>query len=119
MAEPGSYERIYRVVRRIPKGRVSTYGEVARLAGLPGHARQVGYALHALRDDGEARRVPWQRVVNARGEVSPRSEPGFERLQRALLESEGVLFDRRGRIDMDRFAWAVQRSRPTSKTGPR
>ena len=107
MARPsGSYQRIYEVVRRIPKGRVSTYGEVARLAGLPGHARQVGYALHALRDDPEAARVPWQRVVNARGEVSARSEPGFERLQRALLEAEGVLFDRRGRIDLGRFAWA-------------
>lgn len=97
------YERIYRVVRRIPKGRVATYGQVAELAGIPRQPRQVGYALHALRDGGE--RVPWQRVINARGEVSDRSEPGAESLQRALLESEGVVFDPRGRVDLTRFRW--------------
>src|SRR6185436_18609812 len=60
------YQRIYRIVRRIPRGRVATYGQVALLAGLKGHARQVGYALHALPD---AETVPWQRVINARGEI--------------------------------------------------
>ena len=72
MATPrtdGSYARIYAVVRRIPRGFVATYGQVAALAGLAGHARQVGYALHALAGDSP---LPWQRVVNARGEVSPR-----------------------------------------------
>src|SRR5262245_56163653 len=61
-----SYRRIYAVVERIPRGRVATYGHVARLAGMAGHARQVGYALHALRPDEP---VPWHRVINARGEV--------------------------------------------------
>ncbi len=65
------YPRIYSVVRRIPNGRVATYGQIARLAGLPGGARQVGYALHALDEDSD---VPWQRVVNARGRVSSRLE---------------------------------------------
>ncbi len=98
----GSYQRIYAVVRRIPRGRVATYGQVAALAGLSGHARQVGYALHALPDES---RVPWQRVINARGEVSRRAEPGYDRLQRALLEQEGVRFDGHGRVDLDRYRW--------------
>ena len=65
----GRWQRIYRVVRRVPRGQVATYGQIAELANLPGHARQVGYALSALRDQD----VPWHRIVNARGEVSPRS----------------------------------------------
>lgn len=96
------YRRIDAVVRRIPRGRVATYGQVAALAGRPGHARQVGYALHALEDGSD---VPWHRVVNGRGEVSPRAEPLYEPLQRALLAAEGVVLDRRGRIDLDRFRW--------------
>jgi methylated-DNA-protein-cysteine methyltransferase-like protein len=106
MGEPtrsDAYRRIYAVVRRIPRGRVSTYGDVADRAGLPGHARQVGYALHALRDDDGS--VPWQRVVNARGAISPRSEPGLDGLQRRMLEAEGVVFDAAGRIDLARFGW--------------
>ena len=99
----GRWERIYRVVRRIPRGRVATYGQVAELAGLPGHARQVGYALNAL-SGGDAR-VPWQRVINARGEVSARSAPDADRLQRAMLEAEGVVFGTDGRIDLARFRW--------------
>lgn len=98
-----AYARIWAVVRRIPRGRVATYGQVAALAGLPGHARQVGYALHALPD--EAGDVPWQRVVNAKGEVSPRGEPGADDEQRARLEAEGVAFDRRGRLDLARVGW--------------
>lgn len=96
------YRRIYRVVRRIPRGAVATYGQVAGLAGLPGQPRQVGYALHALTQGSD---VPWQRVINAKGEVSARSTPGVERLQRAVLESEGVLFDARGRVDLGRYQW--------------
>jgi methylated-DNA-protein-cysteine methyltransferase-like protein len=98
----GRYERIYRVVGRIPAGRVATYGQVARLAGIPGHARQVGYALAALTD---ARRVPWHRVINAKGEISLRAEPGFEAMQRRLLEREGVVFGANGRVSLARFAW--------------
>ena len=69
-----TYARIYEVVRRIPEGRVATYGQVAALADLPGHARQVGYALHALPEGGN---VPWHRVINARGAISLRSDPGW------------------------------------------
>ena len=98
-----SHARVYDVVRRIPSGRVATYGGVAREAGLPGRARQVGYALAALPDEAD---VPWHRVINARGEVSTRSGGhGVERLQRTLLEAEGVLFGPQGRVDLDRFGW--------------
>ena len=96
-----SYARIYRVVRRIPPGKVATYGQVARLAGLPGQARLVGYALHALDDEA----VPWQRVINAKGEISPRAFEGPDQLQRHLLEGEGVAFDPRGRVSLARYRW--------------
>ena len=101
------YQRIYAVVRRIPRGRVATYGQVAALAGIAGHARQVGYALHAL---PESTTVPWHRVVNASGEISPRSMPGAELVQRQLLAREGVQFDARGRIALSRTRW-VPRAR--------
>ena len=100
-------------MRRIPRGRVATYGQVAALAGLPGAARQVGYALHAL--PAGADDVPWQRVVNAKGEVSPRAEPGADDEQRALLEAEGVRFDRRGKIDLVRYGLARAKRPPRRK----
>jgi len=103
----GTYERIYAVVCRIPSGKVSTYGTVARLAGFPGRARQVGYALHALSDEKD---VPWQRVVNARGQISLGPEVGLNSLQRQMLEAEGVFFDGRGCINLDEFGWRISRS---------
>lgn len=103
-----AYRRIYAVVRRIPRGRVATYGQVALLSGLPGRARQVGYALHALREGSS---VPWQRVINARGEVSARAEPGWDRVQRQLLEAEGVSFDERGRLALAACQWRPRERR--------
>ncbi len=99
------WQRFYRVVREIPKGFVATYGQVAALAGFPRHARQVGYALFALREAAQDDPVPWHRVVNARGEISQRSDPGPEPLQRVMLEAEGVAFDTFGRIAMKRYQW--------------
>jgi methylated-DNA-protein-cysteine methyltransferase related protein len=99
------YARIYTVVAMIPRGRVATYGQVARLAGLPGHARQIGYALAAL---GEGATVPWHRVVNSRGEISPRRQPDAESRQRAALEDEGILFDPRGRISLAAYRWTPE-----------
>lgn len=100
------YERFYRVVRRIPRGRVATYGQVAALAGLPRGARLAGYALSALR--GTAHDVPWQRVLGARGRghagVSLKDPMGAA-AQRDLLEREGVALDARGRVDLARFGW--------------
>ena len=114
---PGTYKRIYAVVSRIPRGKVATYGQVGRLAGLQNQARLVGYALHALAQDS----VPWQRVINARGEVSRRGRNGPDEAQRALLEGEGVRFDLRGRVNLSRYGW---KGRPRgamsrSSVGPR
>ncbi|MEX2178547.1 MAG: MGMT family protein [Gemmatimonadaceae bacterium] len=96
-----TYARIYAVVRRIPRGRVATYGQVAELAGFPGRARQVGYALHAL---SGSTGVPWQRVINAAGAISlSPMTGGFS--QRMLLEKEGVRFDARGRISLRSYRW--------------
>jgi len=106
------YARIHEVVARIPAGRVATYGQVAALAGLPGRARQVGHAMRAL-PGGSA--IPWQRVLNARGEVSPRPGAAWAAArQRHLLEEEGVRFDARGRIDLERFRWE-----PETAPGPK
>ncbi|NNL30745.1 MAG: methyltransferase [Gemmatimonadetes bacterium] len=97
------YDRYYDVVRRIPAGRVTTYGTVATIADRHGRARQVGYAMAALPAGTE---VPWHRVINARGEISPRggASPG-DLIQRQLLEGEGVVFDERGRVDLSVFGW--------------
>ena len=102
-----AYERIYQVVRRIPKGRVATYGQIAELAGIPGHPRQVGYALHALTGDES---VPWHRVINAKGEVSPRGDGMVVNLQKSLLKGEGVEFIGH-RISLDRFRWKPRTSK--------
>jgi methylated-DNA-protein-cysteine methyltransferase-like protein len=99
-APSATHARIYAVVRRIPRGRVATYGQVAVLAGLAGQARLVGYALAAL--DSET--LPWHRVVNARGAVSPRATPGYEAMQRARLEAEGIAFVN-DRIALRRWQW--------------
>jgi methylated-DNA-protein-cysteine methyltransferase related protein len=98
-----THERIYDVVRRIPRGRVLTYGDVAALAGMPRQPRLVGYTLHAL---PQHTTVPWHRVVNRRGSVSARaSGPGSELVQRRLLEAEGVRFDLNGRLSLERYRW--------------
>jgi methylated-DNA-protein-cysteine methyltransferase-like protein len=101
-----SYDLIYAVVARIPRGRVATYGQVAELAGLGRQPRLVGYALRAMPEECTA---PWQRVINARGEISPRAEPGWQDYQRRLLEEEGVEFDERGRVALERFRWRPRR----------
>ena len=102
------YELIWSVVRKIPRGKVATYGQIATLAGLDGHARQVGYALHNLPERSD---VPWHRVINARGEVSARSSGDSHELQRMLLEAEGVEFSLGGRLDLTRFQWKARGTR--------
>ena len=102
------YAKYYEVVRRIPRGRVASYGQVARMAGLLGRARQVGYAMAALPDESD---VPWHRVVNARGQVSRRAGgAAFELIQRAMLEAEGVRFDASGHMDLERHGWSPDES---------
>ena len=97
-----THTRIYAVVRRIPRGRVASYGQVARLAGMAGHARQVGYALHALPEGTD---VPWHRVINAQGRVSTRADPGWVELQLRLLAHEGIVPDAVGRIPLEKYGW--------------
>jgi methylated-DNA-protein-cysteine methyltransferase-like protein len=94
---------IYAAVSRIPRGRVATYGQIAQLAGLPDHARLVGYALHAL---PERTRVPWHRVVNAKGTISIRtSGSGHDILQKKMLQREGVRIGKDGRLSLALYRW--------------
>ena len=97
-----AYDEIYAVVSTIPKGKVATYGQVAEMAGLPRRARMVGYALRELPEGSE---LPWHRVVNASGRVSERGRPESESDQMALLEAEGVAFNRHNRLSLKRFRW--------------
>jgi methylated-DNA-protein-cysteine methyltransferase related protein len=100
-----SYTHIYAIVKKVPKGKVATYGQIAALAGIPRHARQVGYALHALSAGAD---IPWHRVINAKGEVSPRTWSENHLLQRILLEAEGVEFDSNGRVSLTQFGWKTR-----------
>jgi methylated-DNA-protein-cysteine methyltransferase-like protein len=93
------FGHVYDIVRRIPRGRVTSYGAIARVLGVPRGARTVGWALSACPDN-----VPWHRVVNAQGKISWRPTGGYV-LQRGLLRREGVRFSRAGRIDFEKFGW--------------
>jgi methylated-DNA-protein-cysteine methyltransferase-like protein len=101
-----SYNRIYAVVRQIPAGLVATYGDVAELAGLPGQARLVGYALHALPPHST---MPWHRVINAKGGISVgNARMGAEIEQRIRLEAERIEFNDNGYTSLDRFRWRFE-----------
>jgi methylated-DNA-protein-cysteine methyltransferase-like protein len=97
------FQQIHEVVQRIPPGKVATYGQIAQLLGMPRGARTVGWALRAMPEAGD---LPWQRVINARGTISFRPDSPGAALQRALLEEEGVVFDERGRVDLNVYGWA-------------
>ena len=99
------YHRIYRVVGKIPKGRVATYGLVARLAGRPGAARTVGWALSALPEEND---VPWWRVINAAGRISLAAHDHNAVLQRALLLREGVRFAPGGAVSLGSYGWPAE-----------
>lgn len=96
----GVFERIYDVVKKIPKGRVATYGQVAMLAGNPRWARVVGYALHNNPKPGV---IPCHRVVNREGRVAESFAFGGGQTQRALLEKEGIVFESDGHVDLRKF----------------
>ena len=96
-----TFEKIYEVVKSIPKGKVATYGQVALLAGNPRWARVVGYALHVNPEPGI---IPCHRVVNREGKVAPGFAFGGEGVQRQLLESEGIVFEPNGRIDLEKYS---------------
>ncbi len=100
-AEVPLYERIYAMVRQIPDGKVATYGQIAKMVGGCS-ARMVGYALAALPEGSD---VPWQRVINYQGKISPHGFGYGGAMQRLLLEEEGVVFDPQERVDLARFGW--------------
>jgi methylated-DNA-protein-cysteine methyltransferase-like protein len=97
---PTTRERFYEVVRAIPAGRVSTYGDVARMAGKPNGAREVGWALSSLPPESD---VPWWRVVNAHGQIPYR--PHAAALQAELLRDEGIEVDGEGKLSLSRYRW--------------
>ncbi len=96
-------ERVYAIVRKVPRGRVITYGAIAQVLGEPGKARQVGWAMAATPDTKP--RIPWHRVINARGEISQRHAPAAEDLQRKRLEAEAIVFGADGRVDLEHYLW--------------
>jgi len=98
---PKLYDRIYAVIRQIPAGRVATYGQIAHLVeGCS--AQMIGFALAALPDGSD---VPWQRVINAKGRISPRGIGFGSMIQRTLLEEEGVQFSLDDSINLDIYGW--------------
>jgi methylated-DNA-protein-cysteine methyltransferase-like protein len=99
------YQRVYKLVLQIPPGKVATYGQIAVLLDKPHAARAVGYALHLA---PENLKVPWQRVINSQGKISPRSSldmPHEPMIQKMLLEAEGIVFDKNGRVDLKKYLW--------------
>jgi methylated-DNA-protein-cysteine methyltransferase related protein len=98
------YEVIWKLVNKIPFGKVATYGQIADLAGLDGHARFVGYALHGT---PRTITIPWHRVINSQGKISL-SGPSAQR-QRKLLEAEKIVFSPSGKIDLKKYGWRVNR----------
>ena len=96
------FERVYRVVRMIPRGQVATYGQVAKVVSHRGAARTVGWALHAMSEDSE---TPWHRVVSAQGTVTAFLDERGVNVQRLFLEEEGVTFSAQGRVDLGKHQW--------------
>lgn len=106
------YNRIYALVLQVPPSRVTTYGAIARRVGCT--ARTVGFAMAALPAGHD---VPWQRVINSQGRVSPRRNGDGDLIQRLLLEAEGVDFDNQGRVGLDRYGWEPGAGEPDETRG--
>ncbi len=108
MSRSDLYARFYEIIQKIPYGRVATYGQIAEMAGFPGYARQVGYALNASPGDLD---LPWHRVINARGMISIKSGGPYANVQRLLLEAEGIEFDQKNRLSLKKYRWDPEISR--------
>jgi methylated-DNA-protein-cysteine methyltransferase-like protein len=108
MSTKNFYEQVYVVVRRIPRGQVTSYGRIAKMLGAPNAARAVGYALRALkdkRDDPAYDDVPWQRVINSQGRISIVNREFGAQRQAELLREEGVVVSEDLRINLDVYLW--------------
>ena len=107
MSDKSFYEQVYALVRRIPRGAVTSYGRVAHMLGRPNAARAVGYALSALKDEHADKReeVPWHRVINSQGRVSIQNREYSAQEQARLLRAEGVMVSDDLRVNLDRFLW--------------
>jgi methylated-DNA-protein-cysteine methyltransferase-like protein len=109
-SDHGSFpSQVYAIVRRVPRGRVITYGAIASVLGDPRKARQVGWAMAAAH--AEKPRIPAHRVINARGELSGGPAFGGYEVQRKKLEAEGVVFEQDGRVDLERYLWVPKLGR--------
>jgi methylated-DNA-protein-cysteine methyltransferase-like protein len=98
-----TFEIIYAVIKKIPNGKVATYGQIAAIVGTGLPARIVGYALHGLPEGTE---IPWHRVINSQGKISyaaTRNE--YDSLQQRILEQEGIQFSPDGKIDLSKYRW--------------
>jgi methylated-DNA-protein-cysteine methyltransferase-like protein len=104
--QPAYRKRVYDLVRKIPKGRVMTYGQIAILLGEGYTPRTVGYVMHGSDDD-----VPWQRVINSQGKCSTGRITLPLNLQQQILESEGVVFDDRSRCDLGKYQWSPKQKK--------
>jgi methylated-DNA-protein-cysteine methyltransferase-like protein len=102
--ESGFFQKVYEVVSKIPRGKVMSYGQIARLLGCPKSARIVGWALHS---NSDTQKVPCHRVVNSQGKISSGYAFGGPGVQRQLLENEGIVFDEEGWIDFKRFGYNI------------
>lgn len=104
------YSAIYNLVHQVPPGYVTTYGRIARLASCT--ARTVGFAMAALPAGND---VPWQRIINSQGKVSPRTDGEGNILQRDLLEAEGIRFGQKGQVNLDKYSWIFENKQNTRK----
>jgi methylated-DNA-protein-cysteine methyltransferase-like protein len=105
---PNFYQQVYAVVRRIPRGKVTSYGRIAQMLGRPRAARAVGYALNALKDkndDPAYADIPWQRVVNSQGRISIVNREYSAQRQGEILREEGVVVSKELRINLDIYLW--------------
>lgn len=103
-SEISFFKNVYALVKKVPRGKVTSYGRIAALLGKPRAARAVGYALNALSKDQE-QKVPWQRVINSQGKISFRGDTGRSILQKKILEDEGIKFNSAETIDLKIFGW--------------
>jgi methylated-DNA-protein-cysteine methyltransferase related protein len=113
MDTPPLYARIYAVVRQIPSGQVASYGQIARIVGgISGQL--VGFALAALSSHPEEKDVPWQRVINAQGKISPHGFGYGSAVQRQILEEEGLVFSLDNTLDLEKYGWALGKKPPSA-----